>query len=92
MSGRSAVCVGELRNVVVIHLPHSKRRDRMKAIFWDGDGGVIWYKRLEHRTWQMPVSSSSPLELESHEPAMILKGIDLKSARRRIRCQRPVAV
>ena len=70
----------------------NKRRDRMKAIFWDGDGGVIWYKRLEHGTWQMPVSSSSPLELESHELAMILKGIDLKSARRRIRFQRPVAV
>jgi len=25
----------------------NKRRDRMKAIFWDDDGFVIWYKKLE---------------------------------------------
>ena len=74
----------------------NKRRDRMKAIFWDDDGFVIWYKRLEAGTWQLPVlattSSSSSLALESHELAMILRGIDLKSARRRTRYQPPVAV
>lgn len=70
----------------------NRRRDCLKAIFWDGDGCVIWYKRLEHGTWQMPDSSSSPMELESHELAMILKGIDLNSARRRVRYQRPAAV
>ena len=31
----------------------NKRRDRMKAIFWDDDGFVIWYKRLEVGTWQL---------------------------------------
>jgi transposase len=70
----------------------NKRRDRMKAIFWDDDGFVIWYKRLEVGTWQLPGSASTPLELEAHELAMILRGIDLKSARRRSRYQRPVAV
>ncbi len=82
----------------------NKRRDRMKAIFWDDDGFVIWYKRLEVGTWQLPAlartnpdttsatSSSSALELEGHELAMILRGIDLKSARRRARYQPPVAV
>jgi|GEM_PF-4980543 len=25
----------------------------MKAIFWDSDGFVIWYKRLERGTWQI---------------------------------------
>jgi transposase len=68
----------------------------MKAIFWDDDGFVIWYNRLEAGTWQLPAlattSSSSSLALESHELAMILRGIDLKSARRRTRYQPPVAV
>ena len=66
----------------------NKRRDRMKAIFWDDDGFVIWYKRLEVGTWQLPGSTSTTLELEAHELAMILRGIDLKSARRRARFQR----
>ena len=74
----------------------NKRRDRMKAVFWDDDGFVIWYKRLEVGTWQLPTSTttspSSALELEGHELAMILRGIDLKSARRRARYQPPVAV
>ena len=70
----------------------NKRRDSMKAIFWDGDGFVIWYKRLERGTWQLPAADSETLELEAHELAMILRGIDLKSARRRIRYERPAAV
>lgn len=31
-------------------------RDSMEAIFWDGDGFVIWYKRLERGTWQLPAT------------------------------------
>jgi hypothetical protein len=32
----------------------NKRRISMKAIFWAGDGLVIWYKPLERGTWQLP--------------------------------------
>jgi transposase len=76
----------------------NRRRDRMKAIFWDDDGFVIWYKRLEAGTWQLPsvaaalTAAATTLELEPHELAMILRGIDLKSARRRTRYEQPIAV
>lgn len=70
----------------------NRRRDRMKAIFWDDDGFVIWYKRLEVGTWQIPTSTSSTMQLEIHELAMILRGIDLRSARRRARYQQPAKV
>ena len=69
----------------------NKRRDRIKAIFWDDDGFVICYQRLEVGTWQLPGSTSTTVELEAHELAMILRGIDLKSARR-ARYQQPIAV
>jgi hypothetical protein len=50
----------------------------MKAIFRDGDGFVIWYKRLERGTWQLPAADSETLELEAHELAMILRGLESK--------------
>jgi hypothetical protein len=50
----------------------------MKAIFRDGEGFVIWYKRLERGTWQLPAADSETLELEAHELAMILRGHESK--------------
>ncbi|MGV2336343.1 MAG UNVERIFIED_CONTAM: transposase [Planctomycetaceae bacterium] len=38
-----------------------RRRDSMKAIFRDGDGFVIWYKRHKRGTWQLiPASPGEP--------------------------------
>lgn len=62
----------------------SRRRDRMKILYWDGDGFALWYKRLEQGTFRMPrtTSRSSSLELKASELAMLLDGIDLRSVRR----------
>jgi len=64
----------------------NRRRDRIKLLHFDRDGLVIWYKRLEAGTFQMP-STAEPdgLELKPAQLAMILSGIDLKSARQRKR-------
>jgi len=35
----------------------SKRADRLKILWWDRDGFVIWCKRLERGTFRVPIWS-----------------------------------
>jgi transposase len=69
----------------------NRRRDKLKALFWDRDGLCIWYKRLEAGTWQLPRAGEAgdSLELDADQLALILRGIDLSSAHKRRRYQRP---
>jgi transposase len=69
----------------------NRRRDRLKILYWDRDGLAIWYKRLESPgTFQMPTAQNdaASVEMTSTQLALILSGIDLKSARQRKRYQR----
>lgn len=67
------------------------RRDRIKMLHWDADGLVIWYKRLEAGSFQIPqrIAPGAAVELKSAQLAMLLGGIDLTNARQRKRYQRP---
>ena len=68
----------------------NKSGDRLKVLFWDRDGLVIYYKRLEEGTFALPTSADgTSVELRSCELAMLLDGVELSSARRRRRYQRP---
>ena len=71
----------------------NKRRDRIKALWWDGDGYVLWYKRLEEGTFEVVPSGSGEerVRIDSTQLAMILGGVRLESARRRKRYQRAVS-
>ena len=69
----------------------NRRRDRIKMLHWDADGLVIWYKRLEAGSFQIPqrIVQGAAVELKSAQLAMLLSGIDLTNARQRKRYQRP---
>ena len=62
----------------------NRRRDKLKILYWDGDGLAIWYKRLERGTFQLPaIRADQPsVEMRSDELTMLLRGIDLNSTRR----------
>jgi len=65
----------------------NRRRDKLKILYWDGDGLAIWYRRLEQGTFQMPAIAEDrkSAEIRSDELTMLLRGVDLKSVRRRKR-------
>jgi transposase len=66
----------------------NRSRNRCKILFWDRDGLVVWAKRLERGSFQMPPhgdDSSAAIEVDSVTLAMMIGGVDLDSARRRKR-------
>jgi transposase len=67
-----------------LYLFINKRRDRMKVLYWDGDGLAIWYRRLEQGTFRLPKVNpeTSCIEIRSDEFTMLLRGIDLTSVKR----------
>jgi transposase len=69
----------------------NRRRDRLKILYWDRDGLAIWYKRLEAGSFQLPVvpRDAVSVEMSSTQLALILSGVDLRSARQRKRYRRP---
>jgi transposase len=69
----------------------SRRRDRLKILYWDRDGFAMWSKRLEEGTYAMPLAESAEerrREITAQELGAILSGIDLSQAKRRKRYQR----
>ena len=68
----------------------SRRGDRLKILLWDGDGFVLWYKRLETGVFKLPRmnTGSRSVELLGSELAMILDGIDVSKLKRVRRYER----
>lgn len=50
----------------------------MKVLFWDLDGFVLYYKRLERGTfsWILDSISSGNNEIDSNDFALLLSGIN----------------
>src|SRR6516165_1369774 len=65
----------------------NRRRDRIKILYFDPAGLAIWYKRLEAGSFQMPQDTQDGIELQPAQFAMLLSGIDLRTARQRKRFQ-----
>jgi transposase len=68
----------------------SRRGDRLKILFWDRDGFVLWYKRLETGVFKLPriEAGTGSVELRASELAMVLDGIDMSKLKRVPRYER----
>lgn len=56
----------------------SRKRDRMKLLFWEPDGFALYYKRLERGTfsWVHDLNLDEGGEIQASDFAMILAGIN----------------
>ena len=66
----------------------NRRRDRLKVLFFTGDGTVILYKRLERGTFEALRGAASDaaqpsLRMSVEELRLLLEGIELSSVKRR---------
>jgi transposase len=68
----------------------NRRRDRIKMLWWDRDGLVLFYKRLEAGTFEMlqAEDDAATLEIDATQLAMLLGGVAFDSAKRRKRYAR----
>jgi transposase len=68
----------------------NKRSDRVKLLYWDEDGFVIVYKRLEQGSFHFPAGAGQAgVALRAADLAMLLDGVDWQHARRSKRYRRP---
>ena len=69
----------------------NRRGDRLKILYWAGDGFAIWYRRLEKGTFRFPSpneAEATSVTVKAGDLLMLLQGVDLSSVKRRPRYTR----
>ena len=79
-----------------LYLFFNRRRDCVKMLLWEGDGFVIWYKRLEAGTFAVPAPGAPPsdgsrstgMQIRARDLNLLLAGADPTRVTRRKRFER----
>ena len=56
----------------------SRRRDRIKALYWEGNGFVLLYKRLESGSFQWPRKESEAKALTMQQYRWLMEGLSVE--------------
>ncbi|GAA3926667.1 IS66 family insertion sequence element accessory protein TnpB [Litoribacillus peritrichatus] len=56
----------------------NRRRDKIKLLYWERNGFVLWYKRLEKQRfkWLSQIESDC-IELDGYQLNLLLDGLDI---------------
>jgi transposase len=67
----------------------NKRRDKIKLLHWQGISFILYYKRLEKGTFELPHYDSSvgSISLDYPQLVMIIDGLSIKNIQKRKRYQ-----
>jgi transposase len=61
----------------------NKEKDRMKVLYWDGDGFAIWYKQLQKGSFKSAIRETPVMD--RREFLMLLEGVTPKSMQKRFK-------
>lgn len=72
----------------------NRRRTQLKLLQWQGDSFVLYYRRLERGTYELPVSERNNSFVCITDEALknIFKGVSARSRRQRVRYQHKSAI
>ena len=72
----------------------NKRRDKIKLLHWQGAGFILYYKRLEKGTFELPRYDSSvgSIVLDYAKLVMIVDGLSIENIQKRKRYTSPTGV
>ena len=73
----------------------NRRRNQMKMLLWTRGGFLIVHKRLERGRFTFPsrvTAEAARVEIETHELAMLLEGLDAKESRGARRWDPPLRI
>lgn len=55
-----------------------RKRDRIKALYWEGDGFLMLYKRLEESVFQWPRNNEEMKQLTPQQFRWLMEGLSIE--------------
>ena len=55
-----------------------RRNDRIKALYWEGDGFVLLYKRLENGSFQWPRNETEARAITPQQFRWLMEGLSIE--------------
>ena len=55
-----------------------RRKDRLKGLYWEGDGFVLLYKRLENGKFQWPGNGEEAWQLTAQQYRWLMEGLSME--------------
>ncbi len=59
---------------------HNRRKDKLKVLYYDGQGLCLWYKRLERGCFRIPPAEDEVIALDARQLGLLLEGLDVTLA------------
>ncbi len=64
-----------------LYLFFNKLKDKVKILYWDRNGFVLYYKRLEKSRFKIPAFEGETYQLDECKLQWLLSGLDISKAR-----------